>query len=247
MEVLLLLHIKLISFNNKKSKLLICGLLILTLGCAAVYRSVTPDLMVLSHTMANQIIVIDAGHGGKDPGAISISGVAEKEINLAIAMKLDEYLRQAGAIVVNLRRDDSDLAGEDFTGTIRERKRKDLEQRAILANKNKADMFISIHVNADPSPQWFGAQTFYKYNNPASKVIGESIQSELKRILKNTKREAKEGNYYLMDKTNMPTVIVEVGFLSNLKEEKLLLQDEYQAKIAYAILSGILKSCPENI
>lgn len=242
-----MLHIKLISFNNKKSQLIICALLLVTLGCAAVYRSITPDLMVLSHAMANQIIVIDAGHGGKDPGASSVNGVEEKDINLSIALKLDEYLRQAGAIVINLRRDDSDLAGADFKGTFRERKRKDLEQRTILANKNKADMFISIHVNADPSPQWFGAQTFYKYNDMASKIVGESIQSELKRILKNTKREAKEGNYYIMDKTNMPTVIVEVGFLSNPQEEKLLLQDEYQAKIAYAIYSGIVKSTQENI
>lgn len=197
---------------------------------------------ILSYAVANQVIVIDAGHGGIDPGAISKRNNLEKDVTLAISKKLDRYLGQAGALVINLRENDSDLAGDEFTGSIRERKRKDLAARVEIANDNKADIYISVHTNSVPNPQWSGSQTFYKKGSEEGKILAQSIQEELIHVLGNTKRDAKAGSYFILDRTKMPTVIVEVGFMSNPAEEKLLTNADYQEKVAYAIFCGIVKA-----
>lgn len=197
---------------------------------------------VISYAVVNQIIVVDPGHGGFDPGAISANKNYEKDITLAISKKLADYLSEGGALVINLRQYDNDLAGDEFTGSIRERKRSDLAARVNIANQNKADIYVSIHTNADPCPRWSGAQTFYKKNDELGQKIAETIQEELSRILRNTNRKAKFGSYYVMDRCQMPSVIVEVGFISNPQEEKLLRNEEYQEKVAYAIYSGIVKT-----
>jgi len=200
------------------------------------------EMTVLSYALANRVIVVDAGHGGFDPGAIGPGKNVEKDITLAISGKLVRCLSQAGALVVNVRDSDKDLAGDNFSGSLRERKRKDLAARVAMAEDNNADIYISIHTNADVSPRWTGAQTFYSGNSENAKAIAESIQDELTRILGNTTRKAKTGSYFITDKTDMAAIIVEVGFLSNPQEEKLLASDEYQNKLAFAIYSGIAKS-----
>lgn len=197
---------------------------------------------VMSYSLVNHVIVVDAGHGGFDPGAIGPGKNIEKDITLSISRKLSELLSQSGALVVNIRETDEDLAGDNFSGSLLERKRKDLAARVAKAQENKADIFVSIHTNADVSPRWTGAQTFYSGKSEKAKQIAEAIQDELTRILGNTTRKAKTGNYYITDKTDMTAVIVEVGFLSNPKEEKLLSSSDYQDKVAYAIFSGIAKS-----
>jgi len=196
--------------------------------------------MVLSYGIANKVIVVDPGHGGFDPGAWR-GDIFEKDITLEISKRLAGDLSQAGAMVILLRKDDSDLAGET-SGKIRDRKRQDLINRVKKANQAKADMYISVHANADPCAQWFGAQTFYNGKSEQSKFMAETIQEELTTILENTNRKAKPGNYYIIDRTEMPAVIVEVGFISNPKEAKLLSDPQYQAKVAYAIFSGVVKS-----
>lgn len=197
---------------------------------------------VMSYVIADQVIVVDAGHGGIDPGAISQDKHKEKDITLAISKKLVRYLNQAGAKAINLRTSNQDLCGANFKGTIRERKRHDLALRIQRAQSEQADLYISIHTNADLSPRWSGAQTFYKNGQEESKVVAIAIQKELIRILGNNKREAKTGSYYILDRAKMPIVIVEVGFLSNPQEARLLVSEDYQDKIAYAIFSGIVKS-----
>jgi len=238
---------RLIYINTRNTNIILITLLLIVLISAALNRHPGEDRMILSYAVANRLIVIDAGHGGEDPGAVRPGCLPEKDITLAIAKKLEKYLSEAGAIVINLRQDDKDLAGEDFQGSLSERKRKDLTERIAIANNQHADLFISIHVNADPSPRWYGAQTFYKMNDEASKQLAESIQRELKQNLKNTKREAKAGSYYLIDRTKMPTVLVEVGFISNPQEAALLQNDEYQSRVAYAIYQGIVKNESERL
>lgn len=238
---------KFIYINSRNTNRIIMSLLLIVLISAAIYRHPEEEQMILSYAVANRLIVIDAGHGGEDPGAVRPGCLPEKDITLAIAKKLEKYLSEAGAIVINLRQDDNDLAGEDFQGTLSQRKRKDLTERIAIANNQHADLFISIHINADPSPRWYGAQTFYKINDEASKQLAESIQSELKQTLKNTKREAKSGSYFLIDRTKMPTVLVEAGFISNPKEAALLQNDEYQSQVAYAIYKGIVKNESERL
>ena len=196
---------------------------------------------VLSFAVANRVIVVDAGHGGIDPGAIGKTGV-EKDVTLAIAKKLAYQLSQAGALVVNLRESDHDLAGDEFIGSLRERKRQDLANRVDRAHKAQAELYISIHTNSVLDTQWSGPQTFYNSKDEAGKKAASAIQEELSRLTGNTKRKAKSASYYVLDKTKMPAVIVEVGFLSNPREGKLLNTDKYQSQVAYAIFTGIVKS-----
>ncbi len=229
-------------FKRKLGSIILAIFLLPAICLWGVKISAPQEQAVLSYTVANQVIVVDAGHGGFDPGAIGPGKNQEKDITLSISRKLAHYLSQAGALVVNIREEDADLAGEGFSGSLLERKRKDLAARVAIAEKNKADIFISIHTNADISPRWSGAQTFYSGNSEEAKKIAISIQDELTRVLGNTNRKAKTGNYYVTNKTDMTSVIVEVGFLSNPKEEKLLISDEYQDKVALAIFSGIAKS-----
>ncbi|HWP97400.1 MAG TPA: N-acetylmuramoyl-L-alanine amidase [Syntrophomonadaceae bacterium] len=199
------------------------------------------EQMVFSYGLSGRVIVIDPGHGGLDSGA-SRGDLVEKEITLQIAKKLEHMLSQSGALVVLLRGNESDLAGDEFTGAIREHKQEDMRKRVKLANEAGADLFISIHTNAVPSPSWSGAQAFYKPGSPESKAVAVGIQKELQRILGNTKRSAGAGNYYVLKNVQMPAVLVEVGFISNPEEGRLLANSQYQDRVAYAILAGMASS-----
>ena len=212
-----------------------------------IYADAMPDLAVLSYGIAGKIIVVDPGHGGMDSGAIGRqTRVQEKEITLAISQRLAQSLSQAGAMVVMTREADVDLC-EGVEGSLLTKKRHDLSQRVAKAEKVKADLFLSIHTNADPSPRWYGAQTFYYANSEESRRLAICIQDELVRILGNNNRKAKEGVFFVMEKTTMPTVIVEVGFISNPREEQLLSDPLYQSRIAYAILSGLVKYSAKEV
>lgn len=194
--------------------------------------------MAFSYGLAGKKIVIDPGHGGLDSGA-SRGNLIEKEITLEVGKKLEQMLSQAGAIVILLRNNESDLAGDEFTGAIREHKQEDMKRRVSYANEAQADLFISIHTNAVPGPTWSGAQTFYKPDSLESKRLAKAVQQELKRILGNTNRSIGSGNFYVLKNVNMPAVLVEVGFISNPDEGKLLADSQYQSRIAYAIMAGI--------
>jgi len=231
---------------KRKPGSIILALLLLPVLCFWGANLTNPrEQAVLSYTLANHVIVVDAGHGGFDPGAIGPGKNVEKDITLSISRKLARLLSESGALVVITRENDEDLAG-DKSGSLLERKRRDLAARVAKAETNKADIFISIHTNADVSPRWFGAQTFYSGNSEKAKNIAEAIQDELTRVLGNTTRKAKTGNYYITNKTDMTAVIVEVGFLSNPKEEKLLSLSEYQDKVAFAVFCGIAKSLQDK-
>jgi len=133
------------------------------------------------------------------------------------------------------------LADEDTRGLSR-RKVQDLHRRADLVNESDAELFVSIHLNSIPSPKWRGAQTFYSGKLIESKIAAELIQEELVNHLKNTDREAKEINHvYLLKSVKKPAVLVEAGFLSNPDERRLLMDKDYQEKVADAIYKGILR------
>ena len=185
---------------------------------------------------------MDAGHGGIDGGAIGKNGVKESPMNLKIALKVRELLEQNGAIVLLTR--DKDVGLYSDTGTIRKKKNEDLRERKKMVDESKADLFISIHMNSFPQqPSCAGAQTFYPKNCENSKKISNYIQEELIRILDNkNKRTSKEkSDVYLLKKCSIPTVLVECGFLTNPKEERLLQDSTYQEKVAWGIYIGILR------
>lgn len=184
-------------------------------------------------------IVIDAGHGGFDPGKTGNRGENEKVINLQIAQKLQMYLEQGGATVYMTRNEDEALGGK---------KQSDMKERKAIANDSEADMLISIHQNAFPKASAKGAQVFYHKQSADGKRLAEAIQQALKECDSGNTREAKSNtDYYILRTTTIPAAIVECGFLSNPDEEERLNTEEYQEKVAWAIYIGILNYLEEEL
>lgn len=187
-----------------------------------------------SMPVAKKNIVIDAGHGGWDPGKVRKDGIVEKNINLAIASKLQKYLEQGGAFVLTTRVEDKALS---------EKKRQDLKERKNIANEDSVDLMISIHQNSFPKETAKGAQVFYFDKSEESKKLAEIIQAKIKESVDNSNNRVAKANkeYYLLKKNRIPSVIVECGFLSNEEENKKLNDENYQEKIAWAIYMGIIE------
>ena len=182
--------------------------------------------------LIGKIIYIDPGHGGIDPGAI-YKEVKESDINLQISKHLKEELERNGAIVYLTRIGDYDLSENNA----RNRKRNDLTARARLINESNCDMYLSIHLNSDPSPTWNGIQIFYTDNNENNKQIASILKKELK-----TKREIKKlKNMYLFEKINRPGILIEAGFISNPNDRYKLKQDSYQQELSKNITNGIIE------
>lgn len=218
-RMIYIIHIKKIVFIGV---LIIIGI---TIYCGA------KSIPAISTSTTNRTVIIDAGHGGEDPGAIGSSGIYEKDINLNIALKLQQFIDQSGGIVLMSRVDDKKMEGS---------KSNDMKLRKKLREENDGDIFVSIHLNSYPSESCKGAQTFYA-NDDKSKLLAEKIQKNMVDILdeNNTRIAKKLTDVYLLKNVNIPSVIVECGFLSNSKEEKLLMDETYQSKIAMAIFMGI--------
>lgn len=186
-----------------------------------------------------KIILIDPGHGGIDGGAVASDGTQEKNINLKISLKLKEDLEKLNYKVVMTREEDKGLYSD--SGTIRNKKVEDLNNRFKMKKETGCDLFISIHLNMFPQSQYYGAQVWYS-TVPESKVLGELIQEGLRRDLDpNNKRLAKNaGNSYkILKNDGIPSVIVECGFISNPQECEKLKDDAYQDKIAASITNSI--------
>jgi N-acetylmuramoyl-L-alanine amidase len=191
--------------------------------------------------LSGKVIALDAGHGGPDGGAVSRDGAIEKDINLAIVLHLRDYLQQAGAMVLLTREGDYDLAAPETKGYSR-RKTEDLHERADRVQNRRVNLALSIHMNSIPSPKWSGAQTFYYSRNSLSGKLAADIQAEIRESLGNTSRVAKPNDtVYLLKKLQMPTALIEVGFLSHPEEARLLSDEAYQKKVAAAIYRGILR------
>jgi len=194
--------------------------------------------------LSGKVIVLDPGHGGPDGGA-AIGGVLEKDISLSVSNMVRDYLQEQGALVLMTREKDSDLAG-DVQG-YRARKREDLMQRVKLINDSQADMYLSIHLNAFPSADSRGAQTFYTLRYKENKELAQFIQAELRDNLENTRREAKAIDHvYVMKYAEKPGALVEIGFLSNTQERELLVDTTYQNKIAVSMYEGIMRYFTEE-
>lgn len=184
-------------------------------------------------------IVVDAGHGGMDPGKIGINNALEKDINLAIALKLERNLKENGIHVVMTRTDDSGLYKE----TDSNKKVRDMKNRLAIIEEAEPALAVSIHQNSYPDSSVSGVQVFYYKDSVRSRDAAEIMQTQLIRTLKPKKeRVAKDnGSYYLLKKTSVPIVIVECAFMSNPIEAQLLTQDSYQEKVAWAIYMGIMQ------
>lgn len=184
--------------------------------------------------LSGRIIIIDPGHGGKDPGTIS-NDTYESDINLQISKYLEIELTKMGATIILTREGDYDLS----TPNARWRKKSDFDNRINLINNSKANLYLSIHLNYLEDAKYYGAQVFY--NNEENKKIASSIQDVLNKELENDRTIKKIPNRtYMYSKLNIPGLLIECGFLSNYKEKELLKTPEYQQKLAKTITEGII-------
>lgn len=185
-------------------------------------------------------VVIDAGHGGADPGKVSIDGSLEKDINLQIALKLQKFLQMQDVDAVLTRDSDAGLYDENASN----KKVQDMKNRVGIIEERQPVLTVSIHQNSYHEEYVHGAQVFYYAGSEKSKELAERIQRVMALELdKDNARQAKANDsYYLLKKTSTPIVIVECGFLSNYEEAQKLASDLYQEKIAWAIHLAIMQT-----
>ncbi len=186
--------------------------------------------------LLGKVIYIDPGHGNLDPGAM-YKGIKEKDINLEISKKVEDILIKEGAIVYLTRYGDYDLS---VPNTIN-RKRSDLSRRGNIINKSDCDLFISIHLNAEDTGVWRGAQVFYDDKNSENEKIAKIFQKHFKKDLNSTRKYKKTKELYLQKRIDKPGVLLELGFLSNASDRYLLKQDSYQNKIATTIRNSVVE------
>ena len=184
-------------------------------------------------------VVIDAGHGGDDPGKVGINGAKEKDINLQIAFRVKEYLEENDIEVVLTRTSEDGL----YDAGASNKKVQDMKRRIQLIDEAAPEVTVSIHQNSYPEEYVHGAQVFYYNGSTEGQKLAESIQSQLIETVdpENNRRIKANDSYYLLKKTEIPIVIVECGFLSNSKEAEKLCQESYQNRVAWAISMGILR------
>lgn len=226
----------------KKTNIVLIGLVFLLL--IAIYSlniDINEAASTVSAPQAGKRIVVDAGHGGEDPGAVSdYSGISEKDITLKIAFFLKEALEKSGYTVIMTRTEDV-LQYQAGTERIFDKRKQDLLRRKKIMDE-EGDIVVSIHLNKFNQTQYYGAQTFYPPGSQESKELAVSIQQALKKHADpSNDRQAlvKEEQIVILRDLKTPTVIVECGFLSHREEEGKLATEEYQRKIAQAIKNGV--------
>ena len=195
----------------------------------------------VSLPVSGKVVIIDAGHGVPDEGAEVGDGTTEAQTNLKIALKLQNLLEQSGCTVILTRSDENGIYDLD-SKTLKQKKISDIRNRVKIGNKSSADIFVSIHLNKIPQEQYDGWQTFYNKNSKQGQKLAKQIQSNLNEaIQKENKRVAsKIENIYIINNVEIPTTIVECGFLSNPQEKEQLLTDSYQNRLAWGIYNGII-------
>ncbi len=185
------------------------------------------------------VVVIDAGHGGNDPGKIGVDGTLEKDINLIIAKRLKQYLEASDVDVVLTRENDNGL----YSVGDNRKKMADMTKRCKIINDIRPALTVSIHQNSYHQENVSGGQVFYYRSSEKGKRLAEILQKRFDYVLgdKNTRLAKPNGNYYLLLHVKTPIVIVECGFLTNWKESSLLNSEEYQDRLAWTIHMGIME------
>lgn len=221
-----------VLFKRKSIFIGLAAVLFTVALCLAVTAGATSAYSV---PKLGKTIVIDAGHGGADGGVSgSVSGVKESDINLSIARSLKHFLKTKGYEVVMTRSTTDGLYGM----ATKNKKQKDMAARKKIINESKADMVVSVHCNFYPRSDSKGAQVFFAPSSADGKAVADVMQSVLNTSL-NSNRLAMKGDYFILQCSSTPSILVECGFLSNPAEEKLLISADYQEKVAYNIFTGI--------
>ena len=205
-------------------------------------RDIVPqDSVAVNNDLSKKSVILDAGHGGEDSGAVGLDGTLEKELNLQLTTLLSDLLFCGGYEVLNTRTEDV-MLGNGETG---HKKSSDLQARVNLGNSNLDSYYVSIHMNKFPEQYCSGIQLFYSPNNTKSHSIANTLDQYVKNYLQpDNEREVKNGaqHIYIMNRLNNPAVLVECGFVSNPDELALLKTQEYQKKIALIVYASLCEA-----
>lgn len=202
-------------------------------------------ISAVSHNQSqpsSAVIILDAGHGGEDSGAVAEPDIYEKDINLIITNCISLYFDIFGIDYILIRSDDSSV-GDTSLPTIRERKVSDIRKRYDIINSFPNSVLLSIHQNYFPVQKYNGTQVFFAPDDEKSEILAGIIQSEIKNSLQpdnNRKIKKSDNSIFLLNKAKRPSVLVECGFMSNKNELELLQTTEYQSKISYFITTSVL-------
>jgi len=233
------------KFQKKLQIALLCFIIALIAVCLAM--RLKPDVQRIIGAFAVQDdmpkVIVDAGHGAPDGGASTPDGVLEKDLNLAVSLRLRDFFAFGGYKVIMTREGDEAIYDEG-SRTIRNKKLTDLHNRLKILNENPDVPVISIHMNVFPQRQYYGTHVFYSPNNPKSKVLADTMQEGIAALLQpeNNRVAKKVGrDVFLLYNAKQPAVLVECGFLSNPREAALLCNPEYQGMMAYAIFASFLE------
>lgn len=193
-------------------------------------------------------VVLDAGHGGEDGGAVGVTGVYEKDLNLSITLKTGEFLKEKGINVVYTRTEDI-LLYDRNTDYKNRKKSLDLAARVKIASETPNCIFVSIHMNSFSQSKYKGLQVYYSRNNPSSYLLADSIQNKIKEDLQpqnNRKVTEATSRIYLLDRLECPAVLIECGFISNHEECRLLATEIYQNQLSKCISDEIANYVKKN-
>ena len=230
--------------NGKKIRYVILGMFAMFMLVAIALSSKDESanyIETVSLPVSGKVVVVDAGHGIPDEGAEVGDGTTEAQTNLKIALKLQNLLEQSGCTVILTRSDENGIYDID-SKTLRQKKISDIRNRVKIGNESSADIFVSIHLNKIPQQQYDGWQTFYNEKSEQGQKLAKSIQANLNEAIQkeNNRVAAKIENIYIINNVEIPTTIVECGFLSNPQEKEQLLTDSYQNRLAWGIYNGII-------
>lgn len=227
---------------NKRSVKLTVGMLC-CIAVLAVGARLTDDVVPASAEIDERpVIVLDAGHGGLDSGAVGKSGVLEKDINLSVVKHLREMLELSGFQVITTRDEDISIYDAGVEG-IRNQKLSDMDNRYEIVHSYPDSIFLCIHQNNYTDPAYFGGQMFYNDNHPDNRTLAQIMQNRFAALQEGNDREIKLSGdeLFLLKDNKNPSLMIECGFLSNPEEEARLATTEYQQKMAFSIYCGVLE------
>lgn len=226
---------------NKKKIVFLLSCILISIFVFNLNTNTNSTIPTSSTPVSNHTVILDAGHGLPDGGAVAKDGTSESTINLSIVEKLQKLLEASSCTVILTRSDENGIYSLD-SETIRQKKVSDMKNRVEIGNTSNADIFVSIHLNKIPATQYSGWQTFFKSDNENSLKLANCIQDNLNySIQKENKRvPEKISDIYLAKKLEIPFTFVECGFLSNSNECALLKTDQYQEILAWGIYTGIM-------
>lgn len=226
------------AWGKRKAFLGIGMVLVLVLAFTVSLRQkeTNQNAPMWSWSLGTKIIVLDAGHGGPDPGAVGKTKVLEKDVNLAVAKRVEGFIQQGGGKAIMIRDQDEDLGTSQ---ALLKRKREDLAERIRIATESNADVYLSIHANSFPNEKLTGPQAFYHADSAEGRALAQAMQSELNKMVVGKRVAKANKDFFILKKANQAAVTVELGFLSNPTEEQLLTTPEHQQKLAWAIYQGL--------